>query len=148
MGAREETAVRKFWAEAEVPGDHWNAAQIDRLVECMTPDIHYHVYAWEHPVVGKDAVREELLRQAPLFHDFHSEILNMASQGGSVFIERRDSLMIGRKTLTQHVVSVFDVDGDAKISAWRDYYDSVEFAVKLGADVNRVSTAGARGYDS
>jgi hypothetical protein len=67
----------------------------------------------------------------------------MASQGGTVFIERRDSLMIGRKTLTQHVVSVFDVDADAKLSAWRDYYDSVEFAVKLGADVNTVLAHGS-----
>jgi limonene-1,2-epoxide hydrolase len=148
MGTPEEDAVRKFWAEAEVPDHHWDAAHIDRLVRYMTPDIHYHVYAWEDPVVGRDAVREELLRQAPLFHDFLSEVVTVASQGNTVFMERRDSMKIGRKPLTQHCVGVFEIDAEGKISAWRDYYDSKEIAVKLSADVNRVSTAGARGYDS
>jgi limonene-1,2-epoxide hydrolase len=119
MGAPQETAVRKFWAEAEVPGDHWDAAQVDRLVEYMSPDIHYQVYAWEHPVVGKNAVREELIRQAPLFHDFRSEILAIASQGGTDFMKRRDSTMLGRKTLTQHAVGVFEVDAEGKIGLAR-----------------------------
>lgn len=143
MGAPEETTVRKFWAE--MLGDQWDAAQIDRIVEYMTPDIHYHVYAWERPVVGKDAVRDELLRQAPLFHGLSSEIVTIASQNGTVFIERRDSMMIGRKPLTQHAVAVFEVDAQGKISAWRDYYDSKEVTVQLGADV---TTAGTRGFDA
>jgi limonene-1,2-epoxide hydrolase len=57
-------------------------------------------------------------------------------------------MMIGRTTLTQHAVGVFEVDVDGKISAWRDYYDSQEFAVKLDLDVNGASTAGARGHDT
>jgi limonene-1,2-epoxide hydrolase len=147
MGATEEAIVRSFWASAGAADGHWDAAQIDRMVEYMAPDVRYHVYAWERPVIGIDAVRDELLRQAPLFHHFRSEVLAVASQGSTVFMERHDSLMIGRKPITQHCVGVFEVDASGKISAWRDYYDSVEFAVKLGADVNKVSTAGARGHD-
>lgn len=64
MGIEEEETVRAFLADAE--GRHWDANQIDRLVNRMTPDIRYSVYAWEQPVVGRDAVREELLRQASL----------------------------------------------------------------------------------
>jgi len=145
MGVQEEHAVRALIAEWEVP--KWDADQIERMLDRMTPDIRYHVYAWERPRVGRDAVREELLRQVPLFSDIRSDVVAMASADGTVFAERRDSLLVAGKPLTQHVVSVFEVNADGKISAWRDYYDSVEFALKLGADVNKVSTAGARGYD-
>jgi len=146
MGAQEEAAVRALLAEAE--GARWDADQIERILDRMTSDIRYHVYAWEQPVVGKDAVREELLRQAPLFGDFRSEIVSIASVNQTVLLERRDTQRVGRKTLTVHTAAAFEVDGDGKISAWRDYYDSREIAVKLDADVSRVSTAGERGYDA
>ena len=45
----------------------------------MTPDIRWHVNAWDRPIVGQDAVRKELLRLAPLYRDYRSEILAMAS---------------------------------------------------------------------
>ena len=63
-------------------------------------------------------------------------------------MQHHDSVMIGRKPLTQHGVSVFEVDARGKISTWRDYYDSKEIAVKLGADVNTVSSAGQRGFNT
>ena len=46
-----------------------------------------------------------------------------------------------RKPLALHVAAVLEVDEAGKISAWREYYDSKEINVQLGADV---STAGAR----
>ena len=145
MGAKEEEAVRAFISGWQSP--EWDADLIERMLDRMTPDIHYHVYAWERPVVGRDAVRDELLRQAPLFTEVRSEIVALASADHTVLVERRDSCRIGRKPLLQHVVGVFEVDDEGKIALWRDYYDSVEFAVKLGADVTKVSTAGARGYE-
>jgi len=145
MGLREETVVREFWTDAQ---GAWDDAVIDRLVDHLAQDVRYHVYAWEHAVVGKDAVRDELARQAPMWREFRSEIVAMASDDRTVFMERHDSLLLGRKPLTQHAVAVFEVDDEGKIAAWRDYYDSMEFARKLGADVNKVSTAGVRGYDA
>ena len=146
MGVGEEEAVRAFLTEAE--GEKWDAAQIERLLDRMAPDIHYHVYAWEQPVVGRQAVRAELLRQAPLFRDFRCEVMTVASADHTVLVERRDSYTVGGRALTGHAVGAFDVDADGKIAAWRDYYDSKEIAVKLGADVSKVSTAGVRGFDS
>jgi limonene-1,2-epoxide hydrolase len=145
MGQKQEDSVRAFIAGWEC--SKWDADLIDRMLDRMTSDIQYHVYAWERPVVGRAAVRDELLRQAPMFTDVRSEIVSIASANHTVLVERRDSMMIGRKPLMQHVVGVFEVDNEGKISRWRDYYDSVECAVKLGADVSKVSTAGARGYE-
>ena len=37
--------------------------------------------------------------------------------------------------VTLHLVGVFEVERDGKITAWRDYSDSREVAVKIGVDL-------------
>jgi limonene-1,2-epoxide hydrolase len=37
-------------------------------------------------------------------------------------------------TATSHIAGVYEVDAEGKIAAWRDYLDSRELAVQLGAD--------------
>ena len=140
MGIEQETAVRTFVGEWE--GAQWDAAQIDRMLSRMAAGARYQVYAWEDPLVGHEAIRTELLRQAPLFGDFRSEIVTIGSVGQTVFTERLDSMTINGKQLALHVAGVFDVDSDGKIAAWRDYLDTKEVEVKVGAGV---SSAGTRG---
>src|SRR5215467_11078532 len=124
MGIEQEAAARSFILEFE--GERLDAAQVDRIVSRMTPNARYHVFAWEQPFVGQDAIRAELLRQAELYGDMRFEILTIASVGQTVFVERRDSCTMNGKEVTFHVVGVFEVDGDGKIAAWRDYLDSRE----------------------
>ena len=69
-------------------------------------------------IVGQDAVRKELLRLAPLYRDFRSEILAMASVDQTVFTQRLDSMVVGRKPVTQHIAGVFEVDTEGKISVF------------------------------
>jgi limonene-1,2-epoxide hydrolase len=130
MGIEQEAAVRSFILEFE--GKRLDAAQVDRIVSRMTPNARYHVFAWEQPLVGQDAIRAELLRQAEFYGDARFDILTMASSGQTVFVERRDSCTMNGKQVAFHVVGVFQVDADGKIAAWRDYLDSKEIAVKLG----------------
>jgi limonene-1,2-epoxide hydrolase len=121
--------------------EHWDAAQVERVLQRMTPDAHYHVYAWEQPVVGHDAIRAEFLRQVPLFRDFRTDITAIASSGGTVLVERVDSMTFRDKPLTQHIAAAYKVDDMGKISAWREYYDSKEITSQYGTDV---TTAGSR----
>jgi limonene-1,2-epoxide hydrolase len=79
------------------------------------------------------------------FGGVRSEILTMASVDQTVFMERTDSMTIGRKPLTTHVAAVLEVNAEGKISAWREYYDTREISVKLGTDAG---TSGSRGYDT
>jgi limonene-1,2-epoxide hydrolase len=97
----------------------------------MTPDIRWHVNAWDQPIVGQDAVREELLRIAPLYRDYQSEILAMASVDQTVFTQRLDSMVLGGKPLTQHIAGVYEVDTEGKVSFVRDYYDRKELDAQL-----------------
>jgi limonene-1,2-epoxide hydrolase len=143
MGDREEAAVRAFVAEFDC--DEFSDA-IPGMVQLMSPEIHYHVYAWERPIVGRDAVRDELVRQSEMgFGGLRSQIVTMASANNLVFVERLDSMTIRRRPITVHAAAVFEVDREGKILSWRDYYDSREITTKLGIDA---LTAGARGYDT
>jgi uncharacterized protein YjbJ (UPF0337 family) len=61
MGVEQEATVRAFLTELE--GDQLDAAQIDRVLDRMSQDARYQVYAWEDPLVGQGAIRAELVRQ-------------------------------------------------------------------------------------
>ena len=124
MGISQEAAVRDFVVESEC--EHMDASRIERLLGRMAPDARYHVRAWQEPFVGRDAIRAELLRQAPLFSDGCYETVNVASVGQTVFSERVDSVMIEGKRAAFHLVDVFEVDADGKIASWRTYSDSGE----------------------
>lgn len=138
MGESQEGAVRAF---VEGLNGTWDDAQIKRAVDRMAPQAHYHVYAWERPVVGQDAIRREMQRQAPHFADLHCEILNIASSDSTVFVERLDSMTTKEGPLKSHLAAVFEVEPDGKIRAWREYYDSKEITTQVGA---KMTTAGQR----
>jgi hypothetical protein len=44
MGAGDEAVVRAFLAEQD--GEQWDGAQIDRILDRMSSDVRYHIYAW------------------------------------------------------------------------------------------------------
>ena len=82
----------------------------------------------------------ELLRQAPVWRDLRIDILTIGSVGPIVFTERLDSMILRGKPITSHIAGVYEVDAEGKIAAWRDYLDSRELAVQLGADESSAST--------
>ncbi len=137
MGSEHEEAARAFILEFD--GERLDLAQVERIITRMAPDASYHVFAWEEPVVGHAAIREELLRQASSYGHARFHILSMASVGQTVFMERRDLCTMNGKDLSFHVTGVFDVDADGKITSWRDYLDSREIAVKVKGNAESAS---------
>jgi limonene-1,2-epoxide hydrolase len=135
-----EATVCEFLRAFE--GKQLDAAQIDRLLDYMTADARYHVYAWEEPFVGREAIRAELLKEAPVFSDGEFEFLNVASVGRTVFVERHDIITMFGKRAAVAVVGVFELDADGKITSWRDYFDSREIGAKFGEvpEVGRVGS--------
>jgi limonene-1,2-epoxide hydrolase len=61
--------------------------------------------------------------------------MTIGSVGQTVFVERLESMTLTGTPVTLHLVGVFEVDRDGKITAWRDYSDSREVAVKVGVDL-------------
>ena len=131
MGVEQEATVRAFFAELE--GEQWDPDLVERAVSRMASDARYQIHAWHDPVVGHDAIRAELLRQALIYRDSRCEIVTIASAGHTVFTERLDTGIVNDKPLTVHIVGVLEVDAEGKIAAWRDYMDSREAAIQVGA---------------
>ena len=129
MGITQEQAVRDFLLEWEC--ESLDDSRIERLLNRMTPDIRWHVNAWDRPLVGQNAVREELQRLAPHYRDYRSEILAIASVHQTVFTQRLDSMVVGGKPLTQHIAGAYEVDTESKISVLRDYFDRKEVDAQL-----------------
>jgi hypothetical protein len=90
VGATDEAAVMAFLAELN--GEQWDAAQIERTLDYLSPEVRYHIYVWEDPMIGRDAIRAVWLRQAELFHDFRSEIATIGSVGQTVLVENANFL--------------------------------------------------------
>src|SRR3954470_15331696 len=106
-----EQAVRDFlnaWNEPHRLGDFFTA---DAVFQMMARD----------PVHGRAAIAEELGNQAAWATGFDLAVLNMASTGNVVLVERLDSFNMNGNPIRVPVVGVFECDGDAKFTAWRDY---------------------------
>jgi limonene-1,2-epoxide hydrolase len=126
-----EEAVRAFLLALEA--EHFDSAQADRVVCLMAPDARYHLYAWAEPFVGYEAIKEELLKQAPTYTNASFEFINVASVGSTVFVQRLDCMTINDKPAKFHIVGVFEVDDNGKIASWADYFDSAEITSKVGS---------------
>lgn len=114
MGAQQnEQAVRDFlkaWDEPKKLGDFFTD---DAMFQMMARD----------PVHGRDAIGEELANQAAWASNFDLAVLNIASDGNVVLVERLDSFDMNGATVKVPVVGVFECDDAAKFTAWRDYFD-------------------------
>jgi limonene-1,2-epoxide hydrolase len=128
MGKEQEAIIEAF-----VEAFEGSAVDMDRLLGYFANDASYRVYAWEEPHVGHAAIRAEFERQAPMFSDFHGEIVTITSTDNMVFTERLDSMNLGPKRVTLHVAGVFELNQDGKITDWRDYLDQQEVAAAMKA---------------
>lgn len=108
-----EKAVRDFL-------NSWNEPK--KLGDFFTDDAVFQMMARE-PVRGRAAIAEELANQAGWATDFDLAVLNIASTGNVVLVERLDTFNINGKPIKVPVVGVFECDDAGKFTAWRDYFD-------------------------
>src|SRR5690349_8990953 len=99
-----ERAVRDFL-------NSWNEPK--KLGDFFAEDAVFQMMARE-PVHGRAAIAEELANQAAWATDFDLAVLNMASVGGTVLVERLDSFNMNGKPIKVPVVGVFECDGAGK----------------------------------
>jgi len=134
-----EVSLREFF-------DAWtceklDAARVDQVIGFFAENARYSVFAWQEPFVGRDAIREEITRHAQYITDNHHEIVNVASVGNTVFVQRRDCCTMFGTAAKFEVVGVFEFDADGKITCWRDYVDSAENGAKVGQNRGDGTTA-------
>jgi limonene-1,2-epoxide hydrolase len=128
MSAKQEAAVLDFLNH--FTGGDW--PDIDALVASFSLDcVCYVLYPTTKPVIGREKLKEELVRQAKTSQTPRSDVTAYASNGKYVFVERVDSFITHGIAHTVSMNSVFEVNSDNLITAWREYFDSGDVARQL-----------------
>ena len=80
---------------------------------------------------GRRRARVETARHAAR-EPSRSSTAEFSESGGVVLTERVDRFTIGDKRIELPVMGAFEVDGQGKITAWRDYFDMAQFTKQMG----------------
>jgi len=122
MGAAEEAVVTEFmdaWGDGtqEQP-------DVEKILAFFTDDAVWQLWIPGGPTLqGREAIRADIERQVKFATFMQCGPLHIASSGGTVFTERVDHFRSKRGTVDHHLVAVFEVEPDGRISAWREYFD-------------------------
>jgi limonene-1,2-epoxide hydrolase len=136
MGAKQEAAVLNFLHQ--FTGGDW--PDIDGLVASFAVDsVCYVLYPTTKPVLGRDKLKEELVRQAKTSKTPRSDVKAYASSGNHVFVERVDHFITRGIQHTVSMSSVFEVNKDNLITAWREYFDSSDVARQLHINADEMA---------
>jgi limonene-1,2-epoxide hydrolase len=128
MGAKQEAVVLNFLRQ--FTGGDW--PDIDGLAASFAPDcVAYVLYPSTKPVMGRETLKEEFERQAKMSQTPRSDIKAYGSSGKHVFVERVDHFITHGINHNVSMSSVFEVNEDGLISAWREYFDSGDVARQL-----------------
>jgi limonene-1,2-epoxide hydrolase len=120
--------VRRFcaaWSENK---------EVVELAEFFTDDAVYHNIPLE-PVTGKANIANNIgsvIRPGPpSVESIEFRVINIAANGPIVMTERVDVFKLSDKSFELRVMGIFEIS-DAKIKAWRDYFDANQFARQMG----------------
>ena len=111
--------------------DGFNRIDLDAIIDCFTEDAIYHNIPME-PVQGQAAIREVLKGFMGAATEVQWDMLNIASNGGTVLTERVDKFKINGTWVELPVMGTFEVTAD-RITAWRDYFDMNQFQTQFQA---------------
>ena len=124
MNEQLEDAVRRFF-DLGVKGD------VAGSVDCFADGASYQINAWNDPLIGRDAIRQDFDRQRAVWSDFRYQLLNIGTVGNIVFTERVDTVRTAGRDVSIHMAGVFEFDDAGKIASWRDYFDTKEIEAQL-----------------
>ena len=107
---------------------------VAELAAFFTTDAVYHNIPFE-PVIGREAIANNIASfirpGAPGIEAIDFRVKNIAANGRIVMTERVDVFKMPNKSFELPVMGTFEVR-DGKIKAWRDYFDTNQFASRSG----------------
>ncbi|MEX2627319.1 MAG: limonene-1,2-epoxide hydrolase family protein [Ilumatobacteraceae bacterium] len=103
---------------------------LDAATAHLHPEVSYENMPIT-PIVGAEAVATALRSFLDPASEVDWRILRQETVGRVVFNERLDRFRIGAGWLELPVAGVFELDGDDRITLWRDYFDLGSFQRQL-----------------
>ncbi len=106
---------------------HWNACNIEAMLALCSEDITYHNIPME-PIHGTMAMRAMVEGFLANISACDWQVHAIAANGNVVLTERTDGFTFkdGRHAAIR-VMGTFEIGADGRITAWRDYFDMLEF---------------------
>lgn len=104
----------------------WSRLDPQELASFFAEDGIYHNMP-ANPVRGRDAIRAMIATFIGSWTQTRWDVLNLASRGNVVIVERLDRTRAGNKAVDLPCTGVFEMEG-GKIKAWRDYFDMTTYA--------------------
>ena len=108
--------------------------EVAELAAFFAEDAVYHNMPLE-PVTGKTNIASNIasfIRPGPPgIESIEFRVINIAADGPIVMTERVDVFKLPNKSFELPVMGTFEI-ADAKIKAWRDYFDVNQFTMRLG----------------
>ena len=122
MGAAEEAIVVAFMAAW---GDGSQAEpDVETILSLFTDDAVWQLWVPGGPTLhGRDEIKADIDRQLRFATHMRCGSISMASNGRQVFTERLDRFVSNGMAIDHHLVAVFDIATDGRISGWREYFD-------------------------
>jgi limonene-1,2-epoxide hydrolase len=137
MGAQQEAVVREMLTAW---GDGDRSPDIQRIVSCFAEHARWTLYMPDGPtIVGRAAIRAELVRQATYVERVKSQIGLVASSDDMVIVERRDHFVRNGRPIDRSVAGAFGINAEGLITAWRDYFDGLDFARQAAVSPDLIS---------
>jgi limonene-1,2-epoxide hydrolase len=104
---------------------------IDAAVAMTAPGISYENMPIS-PIVGHEGLAATLRSFLDPVDEVDWQVLRQVEAGTVVVNERLDRFRIGDGWLELPVAGVFEVDGDGRLTLWRDYFDMGTYVHQLG----------------
>lgn len=106
---------------------HWNTCDIDAMLALCAEGIVYHNIPME-PIQGNVAMRAMVEGFLVDIAACDWQVHAIAANGNTVLTERTDGFIFkdGRRAAIR-VMGTFEIGADGLITAWRDYFDMLEF---------------------
>jgi limonene-1,2-epoxide hydrolase len=106
---------------------HWNTCDIDAMLALCAEGIVYHNIPME-PIQGTVAMRAMVEGFLVDIAACDWQVHAIAANGNTVLTERTDGFIFkdGRRAAIR-VMGTFEIGADGLITAWRDYFDMLEF---------------------
>jgi limonene-1,2-epoxide hydrolase len=137
MGARQETVVTEMLAAW---GGGVKEPDVEKIVSAFAPEGSWTLYMPGGPTIrGREALREEILRQMSYVQLPQCNVVNIASTGSVVVTERVDYFTKNGVRVKHSLAAVYELNDDGQITAWREYFDILDVANQSKSDPNRLS---------
>ena len=111
--------------------DCWRTHDLEGLMSRITDDAVYTPDLVTPPIRGREAIRKEWASYIERMPSYELVLRNIVSSGNIVFLEREERFRLPEdKPMAINIIAlvgIYEFSDDGRISAFRDYYDTLVY---------------------